>query len=279
MSLWERRRILIWGKTRPELSTKHCETVCTGGVFAESKAFVRLYPIPLRYLDDEKVFRKYQWIEADVRRGWQGIPGRKAITSAATQSRPARPFPPGIKRLSAVRAESGSFSQSMFFPSVQTLQESRELHGTSIGMIRPDEVIDFPVHTYPAGERVIWLAKYRQLASQRQFDFDPSASPPVRPISPPDFRFKIKFKSGDDIHTFSVFDWEIDALYYRCRRLGDSAKAACEKVVERLRETVCSQRKDTYFFLGNIFNHPHKFTIVGLWYPTKRRVAEPLLFC
>jgi len=29
---------------------------------------VRLYPIPLRYLDDRRYFRKYQWIEADVRR-------------------------------------------------------------------------------------------------------------------------------------------------------------------------------------------------------------------
>src|SRR5690349_10297784 len=58
---WERRRILIWGKTRPELSRNYRETVCTGGVFEDSGRLVRLYPIPLRYLDDEKYFKKYQW--------------------------------------------------------------------------------------------------------------------------------------------------------------------------------------------------------------------------
>src|SRR5262245_45189686 len=66
MALLERRRILIWGKTRPELSRSHMETVCTGGVFEDTKGFVRLYPIPLRYLDDERAFKKYQWIVASV---------------------------------------------------------------------------------------------------------------------------------------------------------------------------------------------------------------------
>ena len=77
MSLWERKKILIWGKTRPELSKTHKETVCTGGVFEDTKKFVRLYPIPLRYLDDERYFKKYQWIEADV---------RKAMRDARTES-------------------------------------------------------------------------------------------------------------------------------------------------------------------------------------------------
>src|SRR5437764_13546241 len=68
MATWERKRILIWGKTRPELSRSHKETVCTGGVFEDTKKFVRLYPIPLRFLNDERYFKKYQWIEADVRK-------------------------------------------------------------------------------------------------------------------------------------------------------------------------------------------------------------------
>src|SRR6266567_8148955 len=29
---YEEKKILIWGKTYPELSIKHLETVCTGGV-------------------------------------------------------------------------------------------------------------------------------------------------------------------------------------------------------------------------------------------------------
>src|SRR6185369_8975015 len=68
LDTWLRRRILIWGKTRPELSKTYREIVCTGGIFADTRRLVRLYPVPLRYMDDERVFRKYQWIEAYVRR-------------------------------------------------------------------------------------------------------------------------------------------------------------------------------------------------------------------
>ena len=39
---WEWQRILIWGRTRPEVSKAHEETVCTGGVFEDTRRFVRL---------------------------------------------------------------------------------------------------------------------------------------------------------------------------------------------------------------------------------------------
>jgi hypothetical protein len=57
-------RILIWGKTYPELSKKYIETVCTAGVLESGKP-VRLYPIAYRYLNDEQ-FRLYQWITAGL---------------------------------------------------------------------------------------------------------------------------------------------------------------------------------------------------------------------
>lgn len=60
------RRILIWGKTYPELSKKHIETVCTAGVL-ETGEPVRLYPITFRYLNDEQ-FKLYQWVSAGIRK-------------------------------------------------------------------------------------------------------------------------------------------------------------------------------------------------------------------
>src|SRR5438034_1070844 len=65
MSVAQKRRILIWGKTAPELSTKYYETVCTGGVFEDGTP-VRLYPIDFRYLDQDDQFRQYQWMTAAV---------------------------------------------------------------------------------------------------------------------------------------------------------------------------------------------------------------------
>ena len=51
---------LIWAKTYPELTSKYIETVCTAGLLPSAKP-LRLYPIPYRYLRDEKEqFKLYQ---------------------------------------------------------------------------------------------------------------------------------------------------------------------------------------------------------------------------
>src|SRR5436190_41317 len=65
MAITERKKILIWGKTAPELSKKYCEVVCTGGVLADGSP-VRIYPIPYRYIAEEDKFKKYQWITAII---------------------------------------------------------------------------------------------------------------------------------------------------------------------------------------------------------------------
>src|SRR5438552_13822171 len=127
MSIWERKRILIWGKTRPELSKNHKETVCTGGVFEDTKTFVRLYPIPLRYLDDERYFKKYQWIEADV---------RKAMKDPRPESYNVRPDTIALRE--TIPTERGDWSRRAewimtpehVFDSVTALQASREKIGT-----------------------------------------------------------------------------------------------------------------------------------------------------
>lgn len=62
---WVEKRILIWGKTYPELSIRYAETVCTGGTDEEGN-LIRLYPIPFRYLAPESSFKKYQWITARI---------------------------------------------------------------------------------------------------------------------------------------------------------------------------------------------------------------------
>jgi hypothetical protein len=66
---YNEEKILIWGKTYPELSKKHIETVCTAGVLESGKP-VRLYPITYRYLNDGQ-FTLYQWIAAGIQKNPQ----------------------------------------------------------------------------------------------------------------------------------------------------------------------------------------------------------------
>ena len=60
--------ILILIKTYPEISRKYTETVCTGGILADTSELVRLYPVRYRYLTGKDQFSKYQWIKARLRK-------------------------------------------------------------------------------------------------------------------------------------------------------------------------------------------------------------------
>ncbi len=62
-----KERILITVKTYPTLSRKHGETVCTAGI-REDGSWVRLHPVPFRRLDEREQYRKFDWIELDVRK-------------------------------------------------------------------------------------------------------------------------------------------------------------------------------------------------------------------
>lgn len=266
---WHRHRILIWGKTRPEVSKTHREIVCTGGVFERTGRLVRLYPIPLRYMDDEKVFKKYQWIEAYV---------TKATSDPRPESHKIRAD--GIKVLEGLSTQNGTWEARRewilrpenTFPSVEALQDRQHEDHTSLGLVKPAEVTKVESSVVGASEMANFMERYKEATQQMDLPVDPETGREVKPLRPSEYRFRIHFRCDDDRckgHSFSVLDWEVDALYFHLRHdKHDSQVISAEKVVDKLR-SVCAPGKDLYFFLGNISTHPQIFTIVGLWSPKK----------
>jgi len=60
-----KRKILVTVKTYSCLSLKHKEVVCTAGLTRGGR-WIRIYPIPYRFMKAENKFSKYQWIEANI---------------------------------------------------------------------------------------------------------------------------------------------------------------------------------------------------------------------
>ena len=56
MQKWERRRVLIVVKTYPTPARKSVEVSCTAAV-TEDGEWIRLFPIPYRFLTDSQRFR------------------------------------------------------------------------------------------------------------------------------------------------------------------------------------------------------------------------------
>jgi hypothetical protein len=62
---WIKKRVLITVRTYPVPAKKGIEVSCTAGITDDGK-WIRLFPIPYRFLDEDKRFSKYQWIDVDV---------------------------------------------------------------------------------------------------------------------------------------------------------------------------------------------------------------------
>jgi hypothetical protein len=267
---WERREILIWGKTRPEISQTYREIVCTGGVFRDNRRLVRIYPVPLRYLDDEKEFRKYQWIRADV---------AKAPSDPRPESYKIRYD--DIEVLERIPTERGGnwdkraewiMNSDNIVSSVEELQAQQTATGRSLALMHPLEVAKIEANRLSSAERENFWSRYKTAVAQMELPLDPETGREIKPLSPPEYRFRIEFRCDDPrctkAHVFSVLDWELDALYFR-QRQSRSAQQAANDVVAKLRES-CGSDRDLYFFLGNISSHPQTFTIVGLWSPKRK---------
>lgn len=270
---YETKRILIWGKTAPELSDRHTETVCTGGVLEDGTP-VRLYPIPYRYLDGDQKFKKYQWITADI----------------AKDTRDKRPESHHVKEGSIIcqdsidptsdewgkRAEYIFKKSTWIFPSVEHLCDLERGNSTSLGIIEPKEIIKVSVKERTDDERAAFDKKFddllvRNLAQRSQGQlFDDYTVPELKRLPFVDARLQLNWRChGPDCNTHNtqVMDWELIEL---------QRKKGLAMAKQKL-EDICDL--ETYalkFYMGNIKSHPERFTIVGLWYP--KRAASDRLF-
>jgi hypothetical protein len=267
-------KILIWAKTYPELSKKYIETVCTAGMLGSGKP-VRLYPIPYRYLSDEhEQFKLYQWITAGIRKNPEDTrPESYRIDLDSIQVGETIP---------TTQDEWGKRSEIMFkgkgwqFGSVDELQEAQKKDRTSIGVVAPREITNVEVIDRAADDARSFEQKFEDLkktvAAQRaQIQMFGDAIPPeMKKLEFLKSRVVVSWlcKSNDcPGHTMQVLDWGLCELQ---RRDGNEA------AVGRMKELCKLDTYDLKFFLGNLFQYPASFTIVGLWYP--KRVLDLLRF-
>lgn len=273
MPKYEKTRILIWGKTHPELSTSYVETVCTGGVLENGRP-VRLYPIPYRYLEGDQKFGKYQWITADITKDH-----RDSRPESHRLDKDSIELGEKIKSTSdewGLRAEYILKYPGWQFDSMENLSLAQANHGTSLGIVVPKEIIKITEKIRPDEDRIAFEKKFDDLrvenealrAQERLFDDYPV--PEFKKLAFVPKRLEVHWRCHGpncNTHRCQALDWEVQELL---RREGaDSAK--------RKLEQLCNL--DEYslrFFMGNIKAHPMNFSIVGLWYPKKE--ATPRLF-
>lgn len=66
----ETARVLITVKASPQTSAKYGDTVCVAGIRVDGRRtdWIRLYPLPFRWMGVEQQFKKFDLIDVEVRR-------------------------------------------------------------------------------------------------------------------------------------------------------------------------------------------------------------------
>lgn len=251
--------ILILVKTYPEISRKYIETVCTAGILADTKKLVRLFPIRYRYLEDEFQFKKYQWIKAKI---------EKAISDSRPESYNLVEDTIEIGNIIGTddgwqEREEWVINHNTLFNSVEDLLISQKQSRTSLGIVKPKEILEFSIEPKSEAEMKEAEIKKKSMISQMGLFEHPKDLEllPFRPV--------LKFKCDHpecNSHSMSILDWEFGQLYRKIKESNDWKQKITDKVM-----SICGSDKETYLILGNIARWKNIFCILGMFYPPKRR--------
>lgn len=247
-------RFLVTAKTHPLPSAKYRETVCTAGITEEGQ-WVRLYPVAFRYLEPTHQFQLYDWIEVDARKRPRNSDKRKENWTPAGEPRVTGHI--GTHDKWQTRKQ---LILKHLVPSLEWLSDACARDGTSLGIIRPSEVLDVAVETDCSD----WTPRQRGALEQMVLD----GSQP-KPLDKPKHWFSYRFRcegSGCRGHRLQILDWGLYELYRRTNHSQGEA-AALRGTTEKCWELVAPD-KDSYFFVGKHSRYPG-FMVIGMFCPPR----------
>ena len=249
----ETKRALIVVRTYPNPEERGVESSCTAAI-TERQEWLRLFPVPYRFLDYDKRFRKYQWVDVGVRKSKDARPESYEIVRDS------------IKILGDPLPTENSWEErkKIIFPlrahCLCCLQQSQQKSGRpTLGFFRPGEIFKLKIKK---GSNT-WLAAQLDILRQGHF-FN---KPPATELEKVPYKFFYSFRCNHDDctgHNLSCVDWEMGQSWRKwSTKYGESWE---EKFVQRYEEEMID-KKDTHFFVGTVKKHPTRWIIVGLFYP------------
>lgn len=266
--MWTKKRLLMAGKTYPEFSKKHLETVCTVAVDADTGKLLRVYPLSLRYMENPPA--AFDWFEAEV---------EKNTSDPRPESFRVRQDT--VRVLNKIGTEDAWRERSTWvlrptnvFPSVEALRGANEDDGTSLGLVKVRELRRVYAKLRTPEDHRAWQAKKDDAERQHEIAFGDDTE--IRDLKFPWVQYRVEFLCNDPEctgHDMSVHDWGVYVLDMKLEEERGYVEAQ-RLVIQKLERELDPKAKDTHFFLGNTKAFPQAFFIGALYYPPVRRQAE-----
>lgn len=252
---WVKRKVLITVRTYPVPATKGVEVSCTGAI-TDTGEWMRLFPVPYRFLDEDKRFHKWQWIEASVTKAHDDPrPESFKLNDASIVIGSSVPPTDGWRARKNI-------VYPLRRPSLCSIQEEhRECGAPTLGIFKPGEIERLLIKPTASN----WTPKQAAILGQQLLAF--SGSRPAQQLEKIPYDFRYAFRCTEATckgHQLTCFDWEMGQSYRRWRREYGSGWE--EKFRQRY-EYEMKNRYETHFFVGTMHQHPETWIIVGLFYP------------
>jgi len=255
-------KVLITVMTYPHPSRGYQELVCTAGI-TENNEWVRLYPVDYRYRSEDQQFRKYQWVEVGLLPRGAGNDRRKESRKPNLDT--LQVLGPPISSKNGWK-ERRAIIDRMPTYTVKQLRELHDLDRTSLGIVQPSKVLDLKIE--PADPE--WKPEWNSLFNQLKL-FGP-VQKPLRKI-PYKFSYVFECEDSHKPHNAMIEDWELGVLWLNeVVRLGDEEKAA-QSVKRKFLDEICSEKKDTLFFMGTVFPY-NTWVVLGIFWPPKTELPD-----
>lgn len=279
----ENARVLVTVKTYPQPSQKYEELVCNAGFVLgddEKWKWVRIYPVQFRRLPYAQQYRKYEWIELNLKRKWDDYRQESYMPELGVDE--------SIKPGNAISTQKDPFwnerkqyvLREVYDSMSELIARAKTPHvWKSLATVKPKELIGLEIVEETERE---WDPKFRAELKQRGlFEFAPkSRDRPLQIVRKLPFKYYYRFLTEGDQRPrrMKIEDWEIGALYWKCwaRTNGDEFEAN-EQVRRKYEEAFF--KKDLYLYVGTTkANHhraPNPFMIIGVFYPPAPPVSVP----
>lgn len=251
-------RVLITVKAAPQPSANHGDTVCVAGLRLEDGGpeWIRLYPIPFRYLEADAKFKKYDIVKLKVtptqkdRRPESYTPILSSLT-IDSHLEPWKPRHPHVDPLI------GAFDTCTL--NARALAGSP---GPSLAAVIPSDIEQLDLSTFE-GWSPEQQAKMEAHLNQDTL-FGPKTDKSI--LAPPRFEGHYRYRCTGKAckgHRQGLLDWEFTEL--QRRHAGDTDEAAKSAIRKRFLDQLCAPGRGPVFFLGNQLKRPQAFGVLGVY--------------
>lgn len=256
--------VMVLVKATPQPSTRYGDTVCVAGALLGQGPirWIRLYPIPFRYLESAARFRKYETVKVELRPT-------------------AGDYRPESAKVNLERIIGGDVAEHwkdrapiverLAGPTMCDLLAGVAVNpnATSLGAVSPRDVdgLDFEEHGPWTADQ---LSKMQAIAGQDSL-FGSAESKHIV-LQPPRFKVWLRWRCVAPRcpgHRMRILDWELTALQARYPRSDVELKVA---VRNNFHLKMFNPRKAPLIYVGNQENPTRRraFTVLGTYYPDVR---------